>query len=371
VRRLSHPRLSTIAHKRAAESRPRSKEAAISSEPAEAAKVEILHAAVEAFQRREFGFREILEDLPAAIYTTDSEGRLTYFNRACVDFAGRVPVLGDDRWCVVWKLYTADGKPLPHDQSSVAVALKRERIVRGEEAIAERPDGTRIHFAPFPTPIFAADGECIGAVNMLVDITDQRMAHERLSLLAREVDHRSKNLLTLIQSLVRLTKADTVEEYRSELEGRISALAGANSLIADQRWNEIDVRALVDQELGAVRDRIEVDGPDLQLLSSSAQSLAMIIHELCTNAQKHGALSVESGKVRVAWAIDDSESFMLTWRESGGPVAVEPGNRNTGNAIIAAAARHLRGEFFRDWRAAGLHCTFLCSTKNLVSPPAA
>jgi two-component sensor histidine kinase len=343
----------------------------MSPDSAEAAKVEVLHEAVAAFRRREFGFRDILEDLPAAIYTTDADGRITYFNQACVDFSGRVPTLGDDQWCVSWKLYAVDGKPMPHDQSPMAIALKEGRTVRGQEAIAERPDGTRIHFAPFPTPIFDGSGQCIGAINMLVDITEQKLAHERLALLAREIDHRSNNLLTLIQSLVRLTKAGTVEEYRSELEGRIAALAKANSLITDKRWNDIDLRALVGQELGAVRDRIEFDGPDLQLLPSSAQSLAMIIHELCTNAQKYGALSVDRGRVRLSWAVDDSEAFMLKWEEVGGPAAVEPVSKNTGNAIIAAAVRHLKAKFFRDWRPAGLHCTLLCNTANLVSQPAA
>ena len=338
---------------------------------AEATKVEVLHAAVEAFRRREISYRDILEDLPAAIYTTDCDGRITYFNRACIDFSGRVPALGDDRWCVSWKLYTTDGKPLPHDGSPMAVALIERRSIRGEEALAERPDGSRIHFAAYPTPILDADGKCIGAINMLIDISEQKKTQERLSLLAREVDHRSNNLLALIQSLVRLTKAATVEEYRSELEGRIAALANANSLIADKRWSDIDLRSLMDQELGAVPDRIEFDGPDLHLSPSSAQSLAMIVHELCTNAQKYGALSADTGKVRVTWAIDDSDAFMMTWEEVGAPMTIEPDRESTGNAIITAAVRHLKAEFFRDWRPTGLHCTLLCSTANLVSQPAA
>jgi two-component sensor histidine kinase len=215
------------------------------------------------------------------------------------------------------------------------------------------------------------EGECIGAVVMLIDISDQKRTQERLALVAREVDHRSNNLLALIQSLVRLTKAGSLEEYRAELEGRIASLAKANSLISDKRWSDIDLKVLMDQELGSVPDRIEFEGPDLQLSPASAQSLAMIVHELCTNAQKYGALSSDAGKVRVSWAIDSSGAFMLTWEEVGGPAAVEPASENTGNAIITAAVRHLNARFFRDWRPAGLHCTLLCSIANLVSPPAA
>lgn len=331
-----------------------------------ASKVEILHAAVAAYQQRELGFREILEDLPAAIYTTDCDGLITYFNRACTDFFGRVPRLGYDQWCVSWKLFTIDGKRLPHNESPMALALKERRSIRGEEAIAERPDGTRVRFATFPTPIIDADGECIGAVNMLVDLGEQKIAEERLLLLAREVDHRSNNLLTLVQSLVRLTKADSIEEYRDELEGRISALARANSLIADARWKNIGLRTLVADEFEAIgADRFEVSGPAIDLCPASAQSLGMIVHELCTNAVKYGALSVAKGRVRLSWAVDDAQGFMLVWEECRGPPTAEPERKNTGNAVIIGALRQLKGEIFREWRPEGLRCTLQCSMKRL------
>lgn len=333
---------------------------------AEAGKVEVLHAAVAEFRKRELGFREILEDLPAAIYTTDCDGRITYFNRACVDFSGRVPSLGEDQWCVTWKLYTSSGKHLPHDQSPMAVALKERRSIRGVEAVAERPDGTRVRFAAFPTPIIDPDGECIGAVNMLVDMGVRKIAEERLLLLAREVDHRSNNLLTVVQSLVRLTKADSIEGYRDELEGRISALARANALIADARWKNIDLATLVADEFEPIgADRFEVSGPAIDLSPASAQSLGMIIHELCTNAVKYGALSVARGKVRVSWAIDDAQGFMLVWKEYRGPPAAEPQRKNTGNAVITGALRQLKGEIFREWRSEGLRCTLQCGLKRL------
>ncbi len=119
---------------------------------------------------------EALDELPAPIYVTDSAGIITYFNPACINFAGRTPVLGQDRWCVTWKLYTTDGVFLPHDQCPMAEAIYQKRPVRGVAAMAERPDGTRVHFQPFPTPLFAKDGTFRGAVNMLIDITDQRQA---------------------------------------------------------------------------------------------------------------------------------------------------------------------------------------------------
>jgi PAS domain S-box-containing protein len=138
----------------------------------------------EAVYDRLGGMRAILEALPAAIYTTDAEGRITSFNDEAVRFSGRVPQLGTDSWCVTWKLYWPDGTPLPHDQCPMAIALREGRPVRGVSAIAERPDGTRVHFMPYPTPIKDASGKVIGAVNMLVDITEQKRAEEAQARLA-------------------------------------------------------------------------------------------------------------------------------------------------------------------------------------------
>jgi PAS domain S-box-containing protein len=135
---------------------------------------EVLSSAVEAALSGADALRTALEALPAAIYVTDPDGVVTYFNPACVGFSGRRPTAGKDRWCVTWKLYTDDGELMPHEECPMAVAIKRRRPVRGVTAVAERPDGTRVSFVPFPTPIHAPDGAFLGAVNMLIDITELR-----------------------------------------------------------------------------------------------------------------------------------------------------------------------------------------------------
>ncbi|MDX3929351.1 MAG: PAS domain S-box protein [Shinella sp.] len=124
--------------------------------------------------------RALLDALPAAVYTTDANGRITYYNPAAAELAGREPTLGSDEWCVTWKLYWPDGRPMRHDECPMAVALKEDRIVRGGEAIAERPDGTRVPFIPYPTPLHDETGVLIGAVNMLVDITERKRADAAL-----------------------------------------------------------------------------------------------------------------------------------------------------------------------------------------------
>ena len=133
-----------------------------------------------------------LDRLDAPAYLIDTEGNVTYWNRACVAFAGREPELGRDRWCVTWKLYTTGGDPLPHESCPMAVALKQRRIVRDSVAIAERPDGTRRAFMPYPTPLYDESGAMTGAVNLLIDVTagqgrELRAQADRCRRLAKSV----------------------------------------------------------------------------------------------------------------------------------------------------------------------------------------
>src|SRR5436190_13764057 len=150
-------------------------------------------------------FRTILDELPAAIYVSDALGRITYFNEAAATLWGHRPTIGTSEWCGSWKLFWPDGRALPHGECPMAIAIERRRSVRGMEAVAERPDGTRVSFEPYPTPLFDASGALIGAVNMLIDITDRKHAEEvkqRLSSIVQFSDDAivSKNLKGIIES---------------------------------------------------------------------------------------------------------------------------------------------------------------------------
>ena len=118
--------------------------------------------------------RSVLDALEVPIYTTDATGAVTYWNRACIAFAGREPELGQDRWCVTWQLYTTAGERLLHEDCPMAQAIKEQRSIRDSIAIAERPDGSRVAFRPYPTPLFGSDGLLTGAVNMLIDVTEEQ-----------------------------------------------------------------------------------------------------------------------------------------------------------------------------------------------------
>jgi PAS domain S-box-containing protein len=119
-------------------------------------------------------WQSVLDELPAPVYTTDREGAVTYWNQECIAFAGRVPELGQDRWCVTWQLYTMTGERLPHDECPMAQAIQEARVIRDAIAIAKRPDGTRRAFRPYPTPLFDDSGNLTGAVNILIDVTDEQ-----------------------------------------------------------------------------------------------------------------------------------------------------------------------------------------------------
>lgn len=139
---------------------------------------EMVGAAIEAVEQRDGQLLPALDRLPAPLYVTDADGFITYFNPSCIGFAGRTPVVGKDRWCVSWKLFTDTGEALPHDRCPMADAIHGRRKIRGVSAIAERPDGTRVLFMPYPTPLLSGDGALLGAVNILIDITEQRQAGE-------------------------------------------------------------------------------------------------------------------------------------------------------------------------------------------------
>ena len=301
-------------------------------------------------------FRDLLQALPAAIYTTDAEGRITFFNLACIEFAGRTPKIGD-MWCVTWKLFWPDGTPLRHEDCPMAVALKENRPVRDVEAIAERPDGSRICFMPYPTPLRDEAGQLLGAVNMLVDITTRKQAEERMMLLTSEVDHRSNNLLAVIQAMLRLTKADSAEEFQAAFQGRLSALANVQRLFSVSRWTGASIQTIIQEELRPYGStRVSMTGLDISIPAALAQAIAVSVHELATNAAKYGSLSGPSGKIDISWRIDGDDSLVLHWTESGGPAIAAPTRKGFGVGAIDGMVRTLSGSITRQWKPEGLAC---------------
>jgi PAS domain S-box-containing protein len=450
--------------------------------------------------------QQILLALPTAVYTTDAAGRITFYNEAAAELWGLRPKLGTTEFCGSWKLYWPDGTPMAHDECPMALALKHKRPIRGMEAIAERPDGTRVPFIPYPTPLFDATGALTGAVNTLVDIThrhaaesqiresearyrtlasivessedaivtkdldavitswnrgaerlfgytaeeaigkpitllipkdrhneepaildrirrgervehydtirqrkdgtlidisltisplrdpegkiigaskiareitERRRAEAQQRLLLREMDHRVKNLFALAGGVVGLSarSATSPQALSSAVRDRLSALARAHALTLrpfsennQSTEKPTTLHALIATILsphdGRTDDggpRVAISGPDIPIGGGSVMSLALLLHELATNAVKYGALSSSAGAVAIACS-EDNGRFALTWTERGGPpVEHRVDAEGFGAQLIRATVKdQLGGEISRDWKPEGLtiHLSF-------------
>ena len=217
-----------------------------------------------------------------------------------------------------------------------------------------------------------AAGIVLRISGVTIDVTDRKEAEERQILLAREVDHRARNALAVIQSIIRLTRAQTVDDYVQAIEGRIKALARAHTLLSDSRWHGADLATLVADELAPYRagDKIQCTGPDISLQPATAQGLALALHELATNAAKHGALSSPTGKIRLDWHLQ-SDALTLHWVENGGPPTAKPSTRNFGlKVIVASIEQQLGGKSEFDWDERGLRCLFSIPRSELTKSPA-
>jgi PAS domain S-box-containing protein len=300
---------------------------------------------------------ELLAAIPAAIYTTDAQGKITYFNEAAVEFSGRTPVLGSDEWCVTWKLFMPDGTPLPHDQCPMAVALKEGRAVRGAEAVAERPDGTRVPFIPFPTPLLDASGRVTGAINMLVDISERRQAETQQRLLLDELNHRTKNNMQMLQSLLfsaaRTAHSEEARKVLNEASARIAAMAAAQRVLygrsdASRFEAEEFLPAVCEtiRQLLPPEARIECGAAHGVLSNDVAMPLALILNELLTNAVKHGIKDHATQGVRVSLTDRDGSLALCVEDDGEGFDLEEVRKTSSGLQLVLGLARQLRGTLY-------------------------
>jgi PAS domain S-box-containing protein len=192
------------------------------------------------------------------------------------------------------------------------------------------------------------------------DVTDRREADERHLLLMREVDHRAKNSLAVVQSVLALTRANDLSGFRTAVTGRIGAMARAHTLLARTRWDAVDLQALLQEELAVhlADGRVTLAGPAVGLAPGAAQPVAMVLHELATNAAKYGALSAPGGQVALHWQRLSGGGLCLRWRETGGPpVPAPPLHQGFGSLLVARTVeRQLQGCITFAWEPNGLDC---------------
>jgi PAS domain S-box-containing protein len=234
--------------------------------------------------------------------------------------------------------------------------------VQETEFRVRRPDGEIRWCLGTAASTIDSQNQVVRISGVTADITDRKKAEERQALLAREVDHRAKNALALVQAIVRMTRANSIEAYIAAVEGRIKALSRVHTVLSQSRWQGADLNGLVAEELAPYRtndhDRVLASGPDIVLQPAAAQTLALVLHELVTNAAKYGALSSLVGKVKLAWT-SNGRNIEFAWTESGGPVTSKPASLGFGTRIVLASIeRQLGGQVTFDWLPQGLACTF-------------
>ncbi len=211
------------------------------------------------------------------------------------------------------------------------------------------------------SPVKDAQGRIVGASKIARDITTQKRNEERIVILAREAEHRAKNMLASVQAAVHLSQSDTPEGLKLAIEGRIQALANVHRLFVQSRWTGADLRSVVTQELLPYCEegelRVRTEGPNVMLEPTTAQTIAVALHELATNAAKYGALSVPTGHLKVEWSRSADRKLVVRWTESGGPTTAPPTRKGFGTRVMQSMVQgQLNGETRFDWRAEGLVC---------------
>jgi PAS domain S-box-containing protein len=239
------------------------------------------------------------------------------------------------------------------------------RIRRGEridhfETIRQRKNGSLVTISLTVSPVKNSEGKIVGASKIARDITEQKRNQEHISVLAREAEHRSKNILSNVLAIVNLSQADTPEELKRAISGRIQAMSNVHSLFVETRWIGAEVSAIAKQELAPYLDeqaaRVRMEGPETVLEPSTAQAVAVMLHELATNASKYGALSDAKGRIILAWSHAADGQLSLRWTELDGPKVKAPERQGFGSRLIEGTIGQLGGKARFDWQPQGLVC---------------
>jgi PAS domain S-box-containing protein len=247
------------------------------------------------------------------------------------------------------------------EEEAIIERIRRGQRVESFETVRRRKDGSLIDVSLTISPVKNFQGEIIGASKIARDITDRKRNEAQIINLAREAEHRAKNILASVQATVRLSHSNTSDDLKRVIEGRIDALANVHTLFVESRWMGAQLHSLAAQELLPYRDgreeRVRINGPTVMLEPDTAQAIAMSLHELATNAAKYGSLSATDGDVEIAWTHTAGGRLSLSWIESGGPAITPPTHRGFGTRVIEKAiGGQPGGEVRLDWRATGLTC---------------
>jgi PAS domain S-box-containing protein len=297
----------------------------------------------------------VIEFSHDAIITKDLNGIITSWN------AGAERMFGYKPGEVIGKSVTILIPPgRQNEEPAILERLRRGERVDPYETTRVRKDGVPLDISLTISPLKDGAGKIIGASKIARDFTARKQAEAQIKYLAGETEHRTKNVLATVQAVVQLTHAENIAEFKKSIEGRIQALANVHRLFVESRWAGAQLHELVNDELAPYRrgdgTRVNIEGPNLLLEPSTAQTLAVICHELATNAAKYGALSVNDGRVVIRWTSTSDGRLVLCWTETGGPPVTAPTREGFGTRVVGKMVQQSKGEVHFDWRPEGLAC---------------
>ena len=310
----------------------------------------------------------IVESSHDAIVSKDLNGIITTWNRGAQLVFGysAEEMIGQS----VLKLIPEDR----HDEEAMILS----RIRRGErvdhyETVRRRKDGELIHVSLVISPIRGEGGRIVGASKVARDVTERHRAEQTQRLLMRELSHRSKNLLAIVEAMVRKTASSTPPaELVARVSQRLQALSAIQNLLVYSDWRGVDLRALATAQVGPYADgRLALTGPQVLLAPAAAQALGLAFHELATNALRHGSLTATDGSVAVDWQLverDGRKLFEMTWSEARGPAVSKPAGTSFGTTILKRATEEaLNGSVDIDYDAHGLRWTLTAPAREITA----
>lgn len=316
-------------------------------------------------------FRGIYEHAGTGIAMMDLQGRLQSCNPACSAMLGykEDELRGHSFWGLI------------HSDDRDHVMLQNSRLLAHEatsfEAVSRlvRKDGGSVWTHQHVSLLQRSSGAPTNIIALLTDMTERKRHEEQIRLLMREVNHRSKNMLALVQAVARQTAASRPEDFTERFSERIQALAASQDLLVESEWKGANLDGLVRSQLGHFKDligkRIELKGPRLFISVAAAQAIGMAIHELATNASKYGALSCSEGHIQIEWSVtaggEGEKAFVMDWREMGGPPVKPPSRKGFGSTVVRSLAESsLNAEVELDFPATGLVWTLRCSIASIT-----
>lgn len=312
----------------------------------------------------------LVDHFPVAIYVCDETGALRQYNEQAARLWGWLSTDVDSSGLPC----TATNRPFADERRSAPYGTPTEEVlksgepVRDYEFIVNHPDGRRVVLLASAEPIRSEEGSILGVVGCLQDITERRRVDLQQKELLNELNHRVKNTLATVQLLAGLTiqKCGMPREVQNDFEGRLIALSRAHDQVTRGRWEPVDLHAIIQTAIEpycVVKPpaTLQIRGESISVGPQASVTLAMIFHELASNAAKYGALSSSQGCLSVSWSVANgvrAPTLIINWQESGGPPVSKPGQLGFGSRLVEhGIVRQFKGAARLDYDPSGLRCT--------------